>query len=127
MTTFGTEFATQPSMLVAVPNGHGRVSPVFDEAARLRLLKLEPGTECAHREVVLFERTSEGILRNLKDLGVEILICGAISQELRQLLEGQGIRVVAEIAGDIELVLAAFQLGQLNSPQFIMPGHCSQS
>lgn len=113
-------------MLIAVPNCQGRVSPVFDVAARLLLVDLRRGNELKRREVVLFEKTPEGIVRNLRELGIRVLICGAISLGLQHALEQIGIRVLAEICGEIESVLAAYQAGRLRSPEFIMPGCCGR-
>ena len=113
-------------VLIALPNCQGRVSPVFDLAARLLLVDVRDGAESMRKEVVLFEKTPEGIVRNLRELRIKVLICGAISIGLQQALQQIGIRVVAEICGEIESVLAAFRAGRLNSPKFIMPGCCSR-
>lgn len=113
-------------MIIAVPNCHGRVSPVFDVAARLLLVDFRDGTESKRREVVLFERTPAGLLRNLRELRVKTLICGAISLGLQEALQEAGIRVVAEICGEIESVLAAYKAGRLKSSEFIMPGCCGR-
>lgn len=40
-------------MLIAVPNCQGRVSPVFDVAARLMLVRLRGEAEVERKEVVL--------------------------------------------------------------------------
>jgi len=113
-------------MIIAVPNCQGRVSPVFDVAARLLLVDDRNGAESKRREVVLFERTREGMMRNLRELKIEVLICGAISLGLQQSLEQMGIRVVAGICGEIESVLAAYREERLNSSEFIMPGCCGR-
>jgi predicted Fe-Mo cluster-binding NifX family protein len=113
-------------VIIAVPKCQGRVSPVFDVAARLLLVDVRDGAKSKRREVVLFEKTPEGIVRNLRELRIKVLICGGISLGLQQSLEQMGIRVVAEICGEIESVLAAYQAGRLNSPEFIMPGCCGR-
>jgi len=113
-------------VLIALPNCQGRVSPVFDVAARLLVVDLKNSSEPKSREVVLFEHTSEGIVRNLHELKIKVLICGAISVGLKQALQQVGIRVVAEVCGDIEGVLAAYLSGQLCSPEFKMPGCCGR-
>jgi predicted Fe-Mo cluster-binding NifX family protein len=113
-------------VLIAVPNCQGRVSPVFDVATRLLLVRLKGEAELERKEVVLFEEHPEGIVRGLGELGIEVLICGAISQGLRAVLEFVGIRVLAQVCGEIEAVVAAYRTGTLNRPEFIMPGCCDR-
>jgi predicted Fe-Mo cluster-binding NifX family protein len=100
------------------------VSPVFDVATRLLLVRLEGEAELERKEVVLVEKEPEQIVRSLGELGIEVLICGAISQGLQAVLEFVGIRVLAQVCGEIEGVVAAYRTGRLNRPEFIMPGCC---
>jgi predicted Fe-Mo cluster-binding NifX family protein len=113
-------------VLIAVPNCQGRVSPVFDVAARLVLLRLKGQAELERREVLLFEKQPDGIVRRLGELGIQVLICGAVSQGLQLALERAGIRVVPHICGELEPVIAAFRTGTLGHPEFAMPGCCGR-
>jgi predicted Fe-Mo cluster-binding NifX family protein len=113
-------------VLIAVPNCQGRVSPVFDVAARLLVVRFKGRRELDRREVVLLEKGPGGMVRSLRELGVQLLICGAISQELQMALKHAGIRVWGQICGQIEAVLAAYRAGQLSSPEFVMPGCCGR-
>ena len=109
-------------MLIALPNCQGRVSPVFDVAARLVLVRLKGMAELERREVVLFEKQPEGIVRSLDELGIKVLICGAISQGLQLALEQAGVRVVPGICGELDPVIGAYRKGTLTQPEFVMPG-----
>jgi predicted Fe-Mo cluster-binding NifX family protein len=113
-------------VLIAVPNWQGRVSPVFDVAARLALVHLEGETELERKEAVLYEKQPDPIVRCLVDIGVEVLVCGAISDRLEARLARAGIRVVSQICGPVEAVVAAYRTGTLNSPEFMMPGCCGR-
>ena len=113
-------------MLIAVPNCQGRVSPVFDVAARLVLVRLKGEAEVERKEVVLFEKQPEGIVRSLREVGIKVLICGAISQGLLAALEQAGIRVVPQVCGGLDAVIAAFRQGTLAQPEFVMPGCCGR-
>ena len=113
-------------MLIAVPNCQGRVSPVFDVAARLVVVRLKGDAEVERREVVLFEKQPHGIVRGLRELGIRVLICGAISQGLLTALETGGIRVVPRVCGGLDSVIAAFRSGTLTQPEFAMPGCCGR-
>ena len=109
-------------MLIAVPNCHGRVSPVFDVATQLTLVLLQGEAELERKEAVLFEKQPDGIVRSLVKIGVEILVCGAISRELQRTLESAGIKVLPHICGAVGSVLAAYRAGKLQGGQFVMPG-----
>ena len=111
-------------MLIAVPNCQSRVSPVFDVASRLLVVRLKGDAELERREVVLFETQPEGIVRGLRELGVKVLICGGISQGLQVALEQAGVRVLPQICGGLDSVIAAYRLGTLGQPEFAMPGCC---
>lgn len=113
-------------MLIAVPNCQGRVSPVFDVAARLVLVRLKGEAEAERRDVVLFEKQPEGIVRSLREAGIELVICGAISRGLLAALEKAGIRVVSHVCGELDAVIAAFRGGTLGQPEFAMPGCCGR-
>lgn len=60
--------------------------------------------------------------RSLQGLGVQILICGAISRPMEAALAGAGIEVIPNTCGMVEDVLNAFLNGRLNDKAFLMPG-----
>ena len=111
-------------MLIAVPNCQGRVSPVFDVAARLVLVRLKGEAELERKDVVLFEKQPDGIVRSLVESGVEVFICGAISHRLEVALARARIRVVSQVCGPLEAVVAAYRTETLSRPEYRMPG-CS--
>jgi predicted Fe-Mo cluster-binding NifX family protein len=113
-------------VLIAVPNCHGRVSPVFDVAARLLLVSLKGQAELDRYEIVLFEKRSHGLVRDLKELGITVLICGGISEGLQVALERVGIRVLSQVCGEVEAIITAYRRGTLNDAEFIMPGCCER-
>jgi predicted Fe-Mo cluster-binding NifX family protein len=120
------ESRVTPIVLIAVPNCQGRVSPVFDVAARLVLVRLKGQAELGRRDIVLFEKQPDGIVRSLGELGVQVLICGAISRGLQLAMEQAGIRVVSHICGGLERVISAFRVGTLGQLEFAMPGCCGR-
>jgi predicted Fe-Mo cluster-binding NifX family protein len=109
-------------MRVAIANWNGRVSPVFDTAAQVLVVDVEEACERCRREEALTESLPAWRVRRLLELGVEVLICGAVSRPLATLLAGAGIRVVPWIAGPVDAVLAAYLAGRLTHPQWTMPG-----
>jgi predicted Fe-Mo cluster-binding NifX family protein len=112
------------AMRIAVPICQGRVSPVFDVASRVILVQLKDQAELERKKVGLGQSQPEAIVHSLAALGVDLLICGAISRDLQMALESAGIKVLAHICGEVESVLAAYRAGSLQDPQFVMPGCC---
>ena len=95
---------------------------MFDVATRLVTVRIKDGKELDRKEVILLETHPTEIARSLAELGTRLLICGAISERLEAALLRAGIQVIPQICGEIELVLRAFEAGQLAEPAFQMPG-----
>ena len=112
-------------MTIAIPNFQGRVSPVFDVAARLVLVRAKNGIS-ERVEVTLADTEPLALARRVVDLRVDVLICGAISQPLQAALLHAGVRVLPEICGPIEEVIRAFIAGNLHESDFRMPGWCGR-
>jgi predicted Fe-Mo cluster-binding NifX family protein len=94
------------------------VSPVFDVAGCLMIVEVfghEPASIEEHRLV-------PDRVQALREHGIDILICGAISHDLEERVLAAGIEVVAEIRGDTNEVIRAFATNQLVRPEFSMPG-----
>lgn len=113
-------------MRVAVPVSAGRVSPVFDVAGRLLLVDLDGQSELNRQEVPLGEENPAHRAKHLAQLGIDVLICGAISRPLEMLLLDAGVEVVPHICGDLEAVLQAFRARGLENETFVMPGCCGR-
>jgi predicted Fe-Mo cluster-binding NifX family protein len=99
-----------------------RVSPVFDVAKHLLLVDIENSAEVARWEKLIDGTDLLSRVSYVADLGVELLICGAISRPLKLVLEARGIDVVGQVCGETEQVLEAFLKGGLNDKSFLMPG-----
>jgi len=113
-------------MIIGIPIWQGRVSPVFDVAGQLLVIKLNGSVEGARRQESLPDEAPERRAQRLQALGVETLICGAISRPLEAFLAAGGIEVVPRICGEAEEVLRAFLSAGLQDDQFAMPGCCGQ-
>jgi predicted Fe-Mo cluster-binding NifX family protein len=109
-------------MKIALPIWRGRVSPVFDTASRILVVEYQGGREVARDEHQMQEIPIPLRLRRLSELGVNVLICGAISRSLATILANAGITVVPFITGAIEEVLSGYLRGRFPGPRFFMPG-----
>jgi predicted Fe-Mo cluster-binding NifX family protein len=112
-------------MRIAIPDWHGQVSPVFDVAGRLLVVDLDEGREIARKVIVLANLTPTRRVLRLKALGVETLVCGAISRPLEQLVTRLGIRIISLVSGPLEKVERFVALGQPIPETYLLPG-CRQ-
>jgi len=111
-------------MKVAVPDWQGRVSPVFDVAEHVVLVDLDAKEDGSQHTESLGSTAPHQRAQRLSELGVDVLVCGAISWPLEALLTANGIRVIPLICGEVAEVVRAFRDATLKDEQFAMPGCC---
>ena len=109
-------------MKVAIPVYGNYVSNVFDFAHKLLLVDIKNGKETERNEVRLERLSLQQRAEKLKSLGVDVLVCGAISQVLANIVTQSGIEILPYVTGNTENVLGAYITGQLIRPEFRMPG-----
>lgn len=109
-------------MKVAIPVWQSRVSPVFDTAERLLVLDVEYGRELSRVEHPMAGIPPMRRARRLSELGVDVLLCGAISRPVLQLMTASGIRVIPWVSGEINDLLAWYLDGKPLDGRFLMPG-----
>jgi predicted Fe-Mo cluster-binding NifX family protein len=113
-------------MKIAIPIWQGRVSPVFDAAGSLLVADIENGQEVRHIEKSLALKNPLSRVNFITQLGVEVLICGAISLQLHNALTSSGVKVISFTCGPVEDVIRAFMNHRLSDNAFLMPGCSSQ-
>lgn len=113
-------------MRIAVPVWRDRISPVFDVAGSLLLVDLREGTPALRSDAILQEEDPDSRTARLGELGVDVLICGAISRPLESMLAAAGIKVIARVCGGVDDVLDAYRSGRLGDRAFAMPGCCGR-
>ena len=109
-------------MKLAIPIYNDNISNVFDFAHRLLLVDIENGKEANRSEVALENQLLPQRAGQLKNLGVDVLVCGAISRVLANMVITSGIQVLPYVTGEVDDVLQAYLTGQLVKPEFSMPG-----
>jgi len=109
-------------MKIAIPVCGDRVSTVLDAADEF--LIIEDGTRGAwiQTKASWKEDTPIGRILQLRDLGIQVLICGAVVRPMARMLETAGIRVIAYVRGTADEVFEAFHNGDLDSRRFFLPG-----
>ena len=76
-------------MKVAIPEWQGRISPVFDVAATLVVADVVDAQAVEQRTVRLFCSDLHGRVMELAGMGVDVLICGAISWPFEMALSNE--------------------------------------
>ncbi len=99
---------------------------MFDVAKVLLILDLNGEVEAGRQEAAIEESDPDARVRRVTALGVDVLICGAISGPLDAMLASTGVRVISHTCGPVEDVLRAFVAGRLPDEAFLMPGCCGR-
>ncbi|MCF6175568.1 MAG: hypothetical protein L3J71_07360 [Victivallaceae bacterium] len=106
-------------MIIGLPILDNRIAPVFDVAREILLVTVDDGKVIQQELLILPGIAREKVIK-LVDTGVKVLLCGAISNELKRSATQCGIEVVSFLSGDIQCVLKAWLADSLND--FAMPG-----
>ena len=109
-------------MLIALSVYNNRIAPVFDVASQLKVIKVCDGEVVDETVFNLpIEKPLERAIK-IHQLGVKLLICGAVSEEAKSFLDMYKIKTVAFIAGDIEEIISSWILKKFSAVDYSMPG-----
>lgn len=111
-------------MKAAITVWNNRISPVFDVARNLVVLEIE-NNSIKQKSLEMFpsDQPERKAIR-MRELGVNTLICGAISRYVARLISVHRIEIIPFISGETDVVIQAFLSGQLPNPRLMMPGCC---
>jgi predicted Fe-Mo cluster-binding NifX family protein len=109
-------------MKVAIAVWEDFVSSVLDFSQRLIVVELKDGDEVSRAQIALSEQNAFAKLARLRELGIDVLICGAVSQPLACASAACGIQLLPYVTGKVDDVLKAYGTGQLGLPQYTLPG-----
>ena len=110
------------SMKVAIPIWDGRVSPVMDTASRLLIVETVDNQEVSRTVVDIPQADIPHRVNFLSGLGINVLICGAISQQFEQIITASGIIMHPWYCGYGNEIIAAYSNGKLQNGDFLSPG-----
>jgi predicted Fe-Mo cluster-binding NifX family protein len=99
-----------------------RVSPVFDAARTLLVVEIDGDTLTSLCYLAFDPSRSVEWLRILQDHSVQLLICGAVSEDTTFLLKNSGIAVFSFIAGEVPQLLEHLLQGLPIDDEFRQPG-----
>jgi len=111
-------------MRIAIPVWRKSVSTVFDSANRLIIINFEAGRIKDRSKIKFIESTIISKTARLRELGVQVLVCGAISRPLVNMITASGIKVIPFVRGTVDEVINAYFNDCLPDNRFVMPGCC---
>lgn len=109
-------------MKLAIAIWNSRISPVFDVSRKVRLVEVNNGSVVSAGDQSLPEEDPDLKLRRLAALGADILICGAVSNRVREMALARGFTLIPFVAGEVDAVTEAWLNGTLNQAVYRMPG-----
>jgi len=101
---------------------NARIAPVFDTARQVHVVEAESGRVVGEADEALPGGPPAQQVMRLGELGVETLVCGAISWPLHAMVTASGIQVIPFIAGTLDDVVHGWLGGTMGHEQFAMPG-----
>jgi len=107
---------------VAIAIWRERVSPVFDVARQVLVVEVPWKRWGDWTMEELGELSERSRVTRLSELNIELLVCGAISSPLWEMLMDAKIDVQPHVSGSLSQVLQAVADGRINDPIFRMPG-----
>ena len=93
-----------------IPIWSDRVSIAFDFAVRLLLVETENDKEMSRSHIRLESQPLSQRMSQLKHFEVDVLVCGAISRMLAEMVKASGIEVLPYVTGSIDDILRALDL-----------------
>ncbi|MFH1349564.1 MAG: hypothetical protein ABII26_01380 [Pseudomonadota bacterium] len=109
-------------MKIGIPIWGDRLSPVMDTASRLLIVETDGHKEASRFETYLEVQDLPSRCFRIHGLGLDVLICGAISRPFLRRLMSLGINIIHGISGHPADVLDAYLQGSLHDSRFLMPG-----
>ncbi len=112
-------------MKLAMPVWDDSVSTVLDFSDCLLVVDFESGTINGRSMADFAGNTIVEKVARLRELDIQVLLCGAVSRPMERMITALGIGIVPFLRGRVDDVLNAYFSGRLLEPGFMLPG-CRQ-
>ena len=109
-------------MRIAVSQYQNNVATAFDFAEEVAVFTAENGKVTGRQNLVLDDQFMPVRAMKLRELRINIVLCGAISNPSAAMLQHQGIEVMCGITGNVETVVQEFLKGNIHLPRYWLPG-----
>jgi len=107
-------------MRIAIPVWENKISPVLDAAEKISIYRVENSRSEKIDEIFIGSQRMN--LAALIKENADVIICGALSSDLRTELVISGIKIHSWIMGEITEILQNYITGNITSMEFSMPG-----
>ncbi|MCD6379471.1 hypothetical protein J7M07_03390 [bacterium] len=128
---------------IAITIWNDRISPVFESAGRVMVVEMVENREVSRSEwdlpvfrgddenggqyVRIFPPQFSGGMvsrkvERLRELNIDLLVCGAISDFAARFVNSAGIEIIGWISGNIEEIIMALKENKIANAGFLMPG-----
>lgn len=99
-----------------------RIAPVFDTARQVLVLDIQRGRIAGEmKEAIPDELPFQKALK-LMELDVGVLVCGAVSRSVMDVITSYGIHVIPFVTGILPDIVSAYLDGRLGHDMYAMPG-----
>jgi predicted Fe-Mo cluster-binding NifX family protein len=109
-------------MRIALSVWKDYISTVFDAADQLMVVEKEDEGSLKRSTARLNSADGASRAMQLKDMKIDVLICGAISRSQEAVIAASGITVHPFIRGSVREIIDAYESGQLHTAAFALPG-----
>ncbi len=113
-------------MKIAITSSGNKIATTFDFVDEIVLFDCNNKKIINEKRIVFMKQYIPWRAKILKELKVDIIICGAISNWSKIMLHHHGIKIISGITGDMEIVIKEFLNGNTHLDRYRMPG-CSVS
>jgi len=109
-------------MKVAFTVWDEKISPVFDSTDTLLIVEINNNKIKKKTYTDFNPKSDNDLTEKLLDIGIDVFVCGAITQIHYSLIEACKIKLIPFIGGDAKEVIQTFVAGDSLAPTFLMPG-----
>jgi predicted Fe-Mo cluster-binding NifX family protein len=109
-------------MQVALTVWEGRISPLCDVTRMLLVVHIQDGRVADRRQEPFDFESALSRAARLSDMGVDVLICGGITNFFANAIEALGVQIIPFSAGPVDAVLEAYLTGKIHRRKYRMPG-----
>ena len=110
-------------MKLAMPVWNDCVSTVLDFSDCLMVIDSKSGIISDRSMADFAGNTIVEKVARLRELDIQVLLCGAVSRPMERMITASGIGIVPFLRGRVDDVLNAYFSGRLLEPGFMLPGY----
>lgn len=103
------------SELIALPVFQNRISPLMDVSSKYVIYETENGQIKQRMDISLNTDGESSRVEKLKEIGVDTIICGAVSGYVSHMINEKGMRLLPMIYGPVEEIIEHYLQNTLGS------------